>query len=151
MPMAQQPLVRSERLRQVFYLESMVYCNPMFLAIHHVQLSIPLGASQPARDFYSVFLGLQEIPRANGVTDRAGFWLKLGDQQIHVAEEDFPERGRSRAHVAYEVQDLAGWTSRLISRGIAVSDGRPVPGLNRIDFRDPFGNRIEMVEREVKK
>ena len=62
---------------------------------------------------------------------------------------DLPEACRSRAHVAYEVHDLVGWRHRLIERGIEVTDGRPVPGLKRIDFRDPFGNRIEMVEREA--
>jgi len=119
----------------------------MLVAIHHVQLSIPVGAEAAAREFYCGFLGLQEIPRASGVTDRAGFWMALGDQQLHVAEEEFPERSRSRQHVAYEVRDLAGWKRGLKERGIEVNDGRLVPGLFRIDFRDPFGNRIEMVER----
>jgi catechol 2,3-dioxygenase-like lactoylglutathione lyase family enzyme len=121
----------------------------VIVAIHHVQLSIPVGGSRSAREFYCDFLGLSEVPRPGTATDRAGFWMRQGQFEIHVAEEDGIDRERTRAHVAYEVDDLEDWRARLAARGIGVHDGRPVPGVIRLDFRDPFGNRIELVQRRA--
>lgn len=36
--------------------------------------------------------------------------------------------------------------SRLEKEGIACKDGIPIPGMNRFEIRDPFGNRVEFFE-----
>jgi hypothetical protein len=43
------------------------------------------------------------------LTDRGGLWLSLGDQQLHLGVEDGIDRARTRAHLAYEVDDLVYW------------------------------------------
>ena len=35
---------------------------------------------------------------------------------------------------------------RLSAAGGEILDGIPIPGCDRFEFRDPFGNRVEMIE-----
>ena len=48
--------------------------------------------------------------------------------------------------MAYAVRDLAAWRAKLEARGVMLLDGEPIPGLTRFELRDPFGNRIELLE-----
>jgi catechol 2,3-dioxygenase-like lactoylglutathione lyase family enzyme len=115
--------------------------------IHHVQLTIAPGTETQGRAFYCDFLGIPEIDKPAGLRDRGGFWLQVGDRQVHVGVEEGVERHATKAHIAYEVHDLDGWRARLEAAGIAVSAGIPIPGFRRFEFRDPFGNRVEFLER----
>ena len=36
---------------------------------------------------------------------------------------------------------------KLAANGCPITDGIPIPNLNRFEFRDPFGNRVEFLER----
>ena len=115
-------------------------------AVHHAQVSIPKGAEETARDFYCGVLGFTEIPKPDSLAGRGGFWLELGDQQIHMGAEDGVDRNKTKAHVAYLVEDLDHWRSALLAVGIEPLNGIPIPGYNRFEFRDPFGNRVEFLE-----
>ena len=119
----------------------------MILGLHHAQITVPRGAEAEARAFYCDVLGLAEIPKPDALAGRGGFWLEAGDRQVHVGVEDGVDRRATKAHVAYEVRGLASWRDRLARAGVEVVDGEPVPGLDRFEFRDPFGNRVELVER----
>ncbi len=81
----------------------------MILAIHHAQISIPKGAEDEARRFYCGVLGLPEIPKPDELAGRGGFWLQIGDRQLHVGAEDGVDRRMTKAHVAYRVDDLERW------------------------------------------
>jgi hypothetical protein len=35
----------------------------------------------------------------------------------------------------------------LTSKNLEILDGLPIPGYSRFESRDPFGNRIEFLER----
>ena len=118
----------------------------MISAVHHVQVSIPIGSEDDARAFYSGILGMKEIPKPEALYGRGGFWLELKGFQIHFGTEDGIERFKSKAHVAYQVEDLNSWRDKLTEAGFGVQDGIPIPGMNRFEFRDPFGNRIEFLE-----
>jgi catechol 2,3-dioxygenase-like lactoylglutathione lyase family enzyme len=118
----------------------------MILAIHHAQITIPKGAEDVARDFYCRLLGLKEIPKPDELAGRGGFWIEISDKQLHIGTEDVADRPASKAHVAYQVDDLDNWRSILLERGIKLSDGIQIPGMRRFEFRDPFGNRVEFVE-----
>ncbi|HSU24448.1 MAG TPA: VOC family protein [Pyrinomonadaceae bacterium] len=115
------------------------------LQLHHVQITIPKGNEDRARAFYCGVLGLREIPKPESLAGRGGFWLELGDGQVHIGIEDRIDRGRSKAHVAYLVDDLDSWRSRLAAINIEAIDGLPIPGYDRFEFRDPFGNRVELL------
>ena len=118
----------------------------MIEAVHHVQVSIPIGAEDEAREFYCGVLGLKEIPKPDSLAGRGGFWLELGSQQIHFGAEDGIERSRSRAHIAYLVADLDHWRKKLVASGCTIVNGVPIPGYDRFEFRDPFGNRVEFLQ-----
>ena len=90
---------------------------------------------------------MSEIPKPDALAGRGGFWLELNGFQIHFGAEDGIERSKSKAHVAYLVDDLEGWRVKLTNAGCDAKDGIPIPGYDRFEFRDPFGNRIEFLEK----
>ncbi len=118
----------------------------MILGIHHAQITIPKGAEQEARAFYCDLLGLTEIAKPTELAGRGGFWLEVGDRQVHIGTEDDVDRALSKAHVAYVVRDLEGWQATLSQNGVKILYGIPITGMDRFEFRDPFGNRVEFLE-----
>ena len=120
----------------------------MISKLHHVQITIPTSAEEQAREFYCGVLGLTEMAKPMPLSLRGGFWLQLGEQQVHVGLEDNIDRASSRTHVAYEVSDLEVWRERLALKGVSIIDGQQFPGYRRFEFRDPFGNRIELLKRQ---
>ncbi len=117
----------------------------MIVGLHHVQITIPVGLEAAARDFYCGVLGIAEIEKPPSLAARGGFWLQLPDRQIHVGVEDGVDRLQTKAHVALQVTDLSAWRRRLAEAGIEALDGVPIPGFHRFEFRDPFGNRMELI------
>ena len=119
----------------------------MILAIHHAQITIPKGAEDEARNFYCGILGLKEIAKPQELVGRGGLWLEVGDRQVHVGTEDGVDPSKSKAHVAYQVDDIEHARRTLIDNGVKIIDGIPIPGMSRFEFRDPFGNRVEFLEQ----
>ena len=118
----------------------------MILSVHHVQIIVPRGAEDKAREFYCRVLGLTEISKPDALKDRGGFWLGVGDRQVHVGVEDSIAANRGKAHVAYLVDDIEASKARLREHEIEITDGIPIPGYSRFEFRDPFGNRVEFLQ-----
>ncbi len=114
--------------------------------IHHAQITVPEGAEDAAREFYCSVLGLPEAPKPDSLAGRGGFWIEVGDQQVHVGTEAGIDRTATKAHLAYKVSGLEQWRQALQQQGIKVLDSIPLPGYNRFEFRDPFGNRVEFIE-----
>lgn len=114
--------------------------------LHHAQITVPHGAEQRARAFYCGVLGLQEIPKPDSLLSRGGFWLQAGSKQVHVGTEDGADREATKAHLAYQVDDLEAFRRRLRAEGIEPENGVPIPGIARFEFRDPFGNRVELLQ-----
>ena len=119
----------------------------LILRVQHAQITIPKNAEAEARKFYCELLGLDEIPKPEALQTRGGFWLEVGAFQIHVGTEDGFDRTQTKAHIAYEVENLGGWRKRLESSGAAIIEGVPIPHYSRFEFRDPFGNRVEFLEK----
>ncbi|MBS1963686.1 MAG: VOC family protein [Bdellovibrionales bacterium] len=120
--------------------------SPAVLGVDHAQITIPKGEEAAARAFYVEFLGLKEIPKAEPLRGRGGFWLDLGNIQVHVGGEEGVDRSRTKAHLAYRVRGLAEWKTKLLARGATPIESIPIPGIDRFEFRDPFGNRVEFTE-----
>jgi catechol 2,3-dioxygenase-like lactoylglutathione lyase family enzyme len=118
----------------------------MILGIDHVQITVPANAVPEARAFYCGVLGLREVEKPATLQERGGFWLRVGDRQVHVGTEEGVPRHTTKAHVAYAVTDIEAWRARLAAAGVEVLDGIPIPGRDRFEFRDPFGNRVELIE-----
>lgn len=117
----------------------------MIQEINHVQITIPRGAEAAARTFYCEVLGLVEIEKPESLRGRGGFWVQVGGRQLHIGTEDGVDRHKTKAHIAYQVDDVGAWRERLKAAGIAVEESIPIPGYDRFEFRDPFGNRVEMI------
>lgn len=116
------------------------------LGLHHAQITIPREAEEQARQFYCQLLGLPEIAKPASLQGRGGFWLQVGDRQVHVGVEKGVDRKATKAHLAYQVTAVEAWRVRLQEQGIEILDGVPIPGYERFEFRDPFGNRVEFIE-----
>ena len=114
--------------------------------IHHVQITVPRGSEDQARAFYCGVLGLPEIEKPEALRGRGGFWLEIAGQQVHIGTEDGIDRSASKAHLAYQVTGLDSWKAKLIVAGCEIGESVPIPGVNRFEFRDPFGNRVEFIE-----
>jgi catechol 2,3-dioxygenase-like lactoylglutathione lyase family enzyme len=119
----------------------------MIVTVDHVQICIRPEEVERARDFYCGLLGLREVEKPESLKSRGGFWLEVGDRQIHVGVEEGVDRWATKAHVAYRVVSIESWRQCLTAAGFEVFDGPRVPGHDRFEFRDPFGNRVEMLER----
>jgi catechol 2,3-dioxygenase-like lactoylglutathione lyase family enzyme len=116
------------------------------LRLHHAQITIPQDKEAEARAFYCGVLGLQEIEKPDSLKLRGGFWLQVGDAQVHVGVEDGVERAKTKAHLAYQVDDVPAWRTKLQAHDIEMAESILIEGYDRFEFRDPFGNRVEMIQ-----
>jgi catechol 2,3-dioxygenase-like lactoylglutathione lyase family enzyme len=113
--------------------------------LDHVQLCIPIGEEEKAREFYTRVLGLEEIEKPDALKPNGGLWFRMADIQLHIGTEDV--QGKSKRHPAFEVEDLEGIRKYLRGHNVQTKDETIVPGMNRFSFFDPFGNRIEFMEK----
>lgn len=118
----------------------------MVLGVDHAQITIPKGTEHEAKNFYCEFLGLKEIEKPENRKKNGGFWLQLGEFQVHVGTEDGFDRTKTKAHVAYRVSDLEQWRKRFQEKEIEIFDSLPFPNAHAFEFRDPFGNRAELIQ-----
>jgi catechol 2,3-dioxygenase-like lactoylglutathione lyase family enzyme len=118
----------------------------MIIGIHHAQITIPKGAEEEGKNFYCGTLGLTEKEKPESLKGRGGFWLEVGDRDVHVGTEDGFDRLTTKAHIAYQVENISYWRKVLEQNNIKIIEGVPIPGFDRFEFRDPFGNRVEMIQ-----
>lgn len=88
--------------------------------------------------------------KARFASRKRGFWLQVGSTQVHVGTEDGFDRLSTKAHLAYEVEDVSYWKEVLIENDIKILESVPIPIFERFEFRDPFGNRVEMISNTKK-
>ncbi|MEM7701508.1 MAG: VOC family protein [Pseudomonadota bacterium] len=115
------------------------------IGLDHVQLAIAEGGEDEARAFYADLLGLHEVPKPPQLS-RNGCWFEGEGISLHIGvDPDFtPAR---KAHPAFLVDDLARLRERLEAAGITIKDEAPVEGYERFFTADPFGNRLEFMQR----
>lgn len=118
----------------------------MIIGIHHTHVTIPKGAEVEGKHFYCNVLGLPEIEKPESLKGRGGFWLRVGNDEVHVGTEDGFDRTKTKAHLAYKVEDISYWRTVLEENDIRIVDSIPIPNFERFEFRDPFGNRVEMIQ-----
>lgn len=115
------------------------------LRIDHVQLAMPAGQEERAREFYGGVLGLSEVAKPAALVARGGVWFEAEGLKVHLGvDPDFvPAR---KAHPAFVVDDLVKTVEWIQSNGLEVSAPKKVQGRYRTFVHDPFGNRIELVD-----
>jgi catechol 2,3-dioxygenase-like lactoylglutathione lyase family enzyme len=115
-----------------------------FKRLDHIMLCIPPGKEQQARDFYGGVLGLEELKDLGYPLPNGAIWFQMGDIQLHIRAEEGHDL--SARHPAFEVDDLEAARTVLAQHGIEFKNESKIPDRNRFSFRDPFGNRIELIE-----
>jgi hypothetical protein len=91
-------------------------------------------------------MGFVEIPKPDALRVRGGMWFQAGPVQIHLGIED-GMRASAKAHPALVVSDLELYRTRLVEAGFDWRDADDIPETRRAHVKDPFGNRIELIQR----
>lgn len=119
----------------------------MPIEIDHVQITVPPNCESEAKKFYCEILGLKEIEKPDNRKKNGGFWVQVGTAQLHVGIEDDVDRSKTKAHTAYLVRDLDIWRKRLKEYDFEIIESAPFPNATAFEFRDPFGNRVELIQK----
>jgi glyoxylase I family protein len=130
-------------------------CNAV-IAVHFVAVSKGIGAScidhvaiivtdvERAIHFYSVVLGLEEVPRPQSF-DFPGAWFQMGDTCLHLLGKPSLDTESPR-HFCIRVKDIRSASRHLESVGWPVrwEAKYKIVGIDRFFIHDPDGNRIEL-------
>ena len=116
------------------------------LGLDHVQLAIPEGGEPQVRAFFTGILGMREVAKPASLSP-SGCWFEAGSLSLHIGvDPDF--RPATRAHPALLVDDLDALETRLQDAGHAVEHDDRIEGFRRFFTADPFGNRIEIMQKK---
>jgi lactoylglutathione lyase len=105
--------------------------KPRLVGFNHV--AIEVGSIEQALDFYGKLFSFELRGREPGMA-----FIDLGDQFLALQEVDSPSPTGGR-HFGLVVEDKEAARARIVAAGIAIEPG---PFL---DFRDPWGNLVEIV------
>jgi catechol 2,3-dioxygenase-like lactoylglutathione lyase family enzyme len=118
------------------------------LEIDHVQIAIPKGGEILGRAFFGDLLGLTEVEKPINLAARGGLWFVAGSHQIHLGvDADF--RAAKKAHVALTTAFFDKLRARLEAAGYIIQNDDVSDGRKRFFTHDPFGNRIEFIDRNA--
>lgn len=106
--------------------------KPRLVGINHIALEV--GDIDQALDFYGKIFDFTLRGKRLG-----NAFIELGDQFINLMETPTPHEDRRR-HFGLVVDDRSSVRERVEAAG-----GRLLPG-PFLDFLDPWGNRVEVVE-----
>jgi catechol 2,3-dioxygenase-like lactoylglutathione lyase family enzyme len=122
--------------------------------------AILVADADRSRKFYVDCLGLAPVVRPSNF-DFPGFWVAVGDQQLHIIGEAEPGRARQAhtgyrddelargyaTHLALEVDNLDAYLTRLRDRGILPVGGPRDrgDGIQQAYLADPDGHIVEIM------
>ena len=115
------------------------------LGLHHIQLAMPEGEEEAALKFYGAILGLTQVAKPPELAPRGGLWFRDEALEVHLGIEE-PFTPARKAHPAFLVRNLVTLRERIETAGYRVTDDVALEGFHRCHVRDPFGNRLELVE-----
>ena len=112
------------------------------LTLDHIQLAIPSDTEDKARAFWTGQIGLAEMEKPQALVSRDGCWFKLGHQELHLGVQD-PFVPATKAHPGFLTDDIDALAAKLenVRWDEALRDRR------RFFTSDPFGNRLEFIEK----
>ena len=121
------------------------------LSIDHVQIAMPVGDEEQARAFYVGVLGFTEIPKPEELAKRGGVWFLSQNVQLHLGvEADFRPARKARHQLGgvRRLGDLDELIAKVKDAGYKTDTSQPpLEGYQRAHVFDPFGNRIELMEK----
>jgi lactoylglutathione lyase len=111
--------------------------RPRLVGINHVALEV--GDLQEALDFYGRIFQLGRIEYEPGMA-----FVEMGDQFIALSEGRTSPPDDAR-HFGLVVEDKEAARAALVDAGVEIRPGR------FLDFRDPWGNLVQVVDyRDIK-
>jgi catechol 2,3-dioxygenase-like lactoylglutathione lyase family enzyme len=114
-------------------------------AIDHVQVAMPAGEEETARQFYGGLLGMEELVKPPVLAQRGGVWFAGPGFAVHLGVEAGFRPAR-KAHPCFRVDALDVLQTRLEQAGVPTTWDTDLPGVRRFYAADPFGNRLEFME-----
>ena len=117
--------------------------------IAHVQIAAPERCEGDARRFFSDLLGLEEIEKPEALRARGGCWFRAGQHQLHVGVEKHFQPAK-KAHPAFSVDRVHDLFATLTNAGVPCQGDEPLGGYRRFYAEDPWGNRLEFTEADVR-
>lgn len=115
-------------------------------SLDHVQIAIPADGEARAREFYSGILGFSEVEKPSSMAGRNSLWFAAGLVSLHLGLE--PEfHPAKRAHPAFVVEGLDEILTSCARAGLPARPDTSFNGFRRVHVFDPFGNRLELMER----
>ena len=118
----------------------------MIVGIDHIQLAMPKGQEERARQFFTGVLGMAELDKPEILKSRGGCWFSCGGQELHLGVQAGFNPAK-KAHPAFLAVDLGAMEANLLAHGVEITHQPPLPNAKRLFIEDPFGNRIELLER----
>jgi lactoylglutathione lyase len=106
--------------------------RPRLVGINHVALEV--GDVEDALEFYGQIFDLSLRGKMRGAA-----FIDIGDQFLALMKGRTQTRDGAR-HVGLVVDDKEATRRVLEAAGVEIIPGR------RLDFLDPFGNRVEIVQ-----
>ncbi|WP_439272608.1 VOC family protein [Pseudochrobactrum sp. HB0163] len=116
------------------------------IGLDHIQLAIPPNSEDTARGFYGQILGFREVPKPDNLIKRGGCWFEHGAIKLHLGTEHSFSPAL-KAHPAFLIDDLAAFLKILAKHDIPITEDEPLAGYLRAYIQDPFGNRIELMQK----
>lgn len=116
------------------------------IKLDHVQLAMPKGQEDVAERFYCGVLGFSRIKKPPHLEQRGGCWFICNGVNVHLGVEGAFTPAR-KAHPAFIVRNLERLKSRLESAGCEIVRDTQLSGFERFYSSDPFGNRLEFMEK----
>jgi len=121
----------------------------MILAFDHVQVSIPPGKLDEALAFYIDVLGFIRVAKPASMR-QSGAWLTSGSVNLHLGEDIDPATAfvvSPHAHPAMRVDNFQELMRVSEENGLKVRVDAGPSGFLRGSVWDPFGNRIELMQK----
>ncbi len=116
----------------------------MITRLDHIQLAMPPGGEDQAREFWNRQLGMVEEVKPEPLASRGGCWFRRGGIIVHIGvEKDFAPQ--MKAHPAFCVEALDELAAKLAAADYLVTWDQALPNRRRFYTADPFGNRIEFI------
>ena len=106
--------------------------RPRLVGINHVALEV--GDIDAALEFYGRIFAIERVNRTAGMA-----FIDIGDQFIALSAGD-PGSPDRAGHFGLVVEDKSAVRSALEEAGVEVAPGR------FLDFRDPWGNLVQIVD-----
>jgi predicted enzyme related to lactoylglutathione lyase len=121
--------------------------KPLMFQLDHIQISIPTGEVTKALAFYSQVLGFTQVSKpAELRSANTGAWMVRESINLHLGEEG-AFVGDGRSHPAFRVESLNAIITKANEHGSRVREENGPNGFLRASVFDPFGNRIELMEK----